>query len=126
MTDTYPTPPHGWTCFHCGETFPPTLDGEHKAREHFGPTPDYQPGCVLKLTSEDRSLLRELRSAQADLTRYYAEDSDKDRELRRMEAEHHVALRRAEEQGYARGLAAARREPAFGYSAEDETGPDSV
>jgi hypothetical protein len=104
VTDTYPTPPHGWVCFHCGEHFPATIQGQRAAQLHFGPTPAFEPGCVLKLTSEDRSLLKKLRSAEADLDRYYAEDSEKDRELRRMAADHQVALRRAEEQGYARGI----------------------
>lgn len=35
MDDTYPMPKHGWTCFHCGETF----KTPGKAREHFGRTP---------------------------------------------------------------------------------------
>lgn len=35
-------PPHGWTCFHCGETFK-TLGG---ARLHFGKTPDQAAACT--------------------------------------------------------------------------------
>lgn len=33
MSDTYPAPAHGWTCFHCGETFTSIA----KARDHTGP-----------------------------------------------------------------------------------------
>jgi len=34
-------PEHGWTCFHCGETFmKPGL-----ARRHFGVHPDILPAC---------------------------------------------------------------------------------
>jgi hypothetical protein len=29
----YATPPHGWTCFHCGETF----TNQYAAGAHFGP-----------------------------------------------------------------------------------------
>jgi len=38
------------------------------------------------------------------LARYRAEDSDADRAMYRMQAEHTVALRREEEKGYLRGL----------------------
>ena len=47
--DTYPTPAHGWTCFHCGEHFEPTFAGQQAARFHFGFTIDAEPGCQLKL-----------------------------------------------------------------------------
>jgi hypothetical protein len=40
--DTYQAPPHGWTCFHCGETFR-TAQG---ARLHFGTPVDVRPVCV--------------------------------------------------------------------------------
>jgi hypothetical protein len=33
--DCYPHPAHGWTCFHCGETF----HAQGKARLHFGEKP---------------------------------------------------------------------------------------
>lgn len=43
--DTYPHPEHGWTCFHCGETFyAPGL-----ARIHFGAVPNAQPGCLMRV-----------------------------------------------------------------------------
>lgn len=61
--DTYPAPKHGWTCFHCGETF--TTFGA--ARDHFGATPEAQIGCLIKqiLPGEERGLLMELRKAEA-------------------------------------------------------------
>ncbi len=40
--DTYKPPAHGWTCFHCGETFMT----EAGARLHFGTIENYRPGCV--------------------------------------------------------------------------------
>lgn len=40
--DGYPAPAHGWTCFHCGETFR-TAKG---ARLHFGETPAAVPVCA--------------------------------------------------------------------------------
>lgn len=99
--DTYERPPHGWTCFHCGETFktPGT------ARDHFGASPDAEPGCVIRVKlGDERGLQFELRKAEEQLARYRAEDSDKDREMAAMRADHAVALRREEEKGYARGL----------------------
>jgi hypothetical protein len=42
--DTYMAPSHGWTCFHCGETF----HVEAQARGHFGPTPEAEPACLIR------------------------------------------------------------------------------
>lgn len=56
---TYPMPQHGWTCFHCGETF--TKLG--CAADHFGDDQLQQPACVLKLVNGDRGLVMELRKA---------------------------------------------------------------
>lgn len=58
--DTYQKPAHGWTCFHCGDTF--TTFGS--ARDHFGATPAEVPGCIIK-AGHERHLLMELRKAQA-------------------------------------------------------------
>ncbi len=63
------------------------------------------PGCFIRVQlGEERGLLMALRKAEAELERYRAEDSDKDRELQRMAADHEIALRREEEKGYAHGL----------------------
>ena len=43
LEETYPSPPHGWTCFHCGETF----TNPNKARDHFGHDIDATPACQL-------------------------------------------------------------------------------
>jgi hypothetical protein len=57
-------PAHGWTCFHCGETF--TTPGS--ARDHFGTHLYDKPGCLLKVeVGEERGLLMELRKAQAKI-----------------------------------------------------------
>lgn len=57
----YVTPEHGWTCFHCGETFTHHIP----ARRHFGANPSGKPAC--QLNSEDRGLLIALRAAERDL-----------------------------------------------------------
>ena len=59
--DTYLAPEDGWVCFHCGERFM----NEHNARLHFGPMPDAEPGCVMKLLSEDKRLLIKIRKLQS-------------------------------------------------------------
>jgi hypothetical protein len=62
--DTYPMPAHGWTCFHCGETF--TTPGS--ARDHFGCAPCADPACRIKV-GEERGLVRALRRAEEELAR---------------------------------------------------------
>jgi hypothetical protein len=58
---TYPMPEHGWTCFHCGETF--TTPGG--ARLHFGTTPDAKPGCYLKVElGDERGWLARIRELE--------------------------------------------------------------
>lgn len=108
---TYITPAHGWTCFHCGETFPGNFAGSRRARDHFGHDPLSDPACRIK-AGEERGLLMALRRAEAtikeqaiELARYRIEDSDKDRLIHGLIVDHQVALRREEEKGYARGLA---------------------
>jgi len=43
-TDTYTPPTHGWTCFHCGETF----HVEVQAHGHFGSDVNGEPMCVMR------------------------------------------------------------------------------
>lgn len=101
MSDTYNMPEHGWTCFHCGETF--TTPGA--AREHFGPTPNAEPGCVIKVQpGGERGLLNALRKAESELAAYRNEDQALAREIAAMQSRHYDALMSAEEAGYARGL----------------------
>lgn len=97
--DTYTPPEHGWTCFHCGETFM----HPNAARLHFGASVDDEPKCQISA--------HRLRGMEAELRRYREEDTDLHRQLRSMEADHQVALRRAEEAGYARGLEDAKKYP---------------
>ena len=62
MADTYPAPRHGWTCFHCGETFTDFI----AAREHFG----CRPWCKTACTMSSDDLLQELRRTEALLAQY--------------------------------------------------------
>lgn len=102
----YTRPRHGWTCFHCGETF--TTPGS--ARDHFGMDQSKDPACRIKV-GEERGLVMALREAEAELKRYRAEDSDKDRQMAAMASDHGAALRDEEEKGYAKGLRDGRMIP---------------
>jgi hypothetical protein len=103
--DTYEAPPHGWTCFHCGETF--TKVGS--ARDHFGATPMAQPGCMVRVSvGAELGLLMALRDAEARIARYMEDDSDTQRAMNAMQSRHVDHLRTAEEAGYERGLRDAR------------------
>lgn len=104
---TYEKPPHGWTCFHCGETF--TTVGS--ARDHFGATQDAKPGCIERvLLGGERGLLMALRKAEEQIARYMSEDTYLHRAMYHMQHSHADALRVAEEAGYARGVRAAQAE----------------
>ncbi len=62
-------PEVSWTCFHCGETF--TTVGS--AADHFGESPDREPGCLIdRVALEEggkpergRGLLMALRKEEA-------------------------------------------------------------
>lgn len=93
-----------WRCFHCGEEF----TDRDAAALHFGKHETQEPACVI-----DIAKFREMEALQL---RYLDEDADVHRAMRRMQTEHQFALRRAEENGYAKGLADAAK-----YSADSTT-----
>lgn len=92
--------PEGWRCFHCGEEF----TDRDAAALHFGKHEFQDPACLIDITS-----FREMEALQL---RYLDEDADVHRAMHRMQSEHQQALRRAEEAGYAKGLADAVKYPA--------------
>lgn len=105
--DTYPKPEHGWTCFHCGETFK-TVGG---AYDHFGATPTAEPGCVIGVTlGAQRGLLAELRKVEDQLACYMREDAGLSQVMAAMQSRHSEQLQLAEEAGYERGLRDGRAE----------------
>ena len=91
--------PEGWRCFHCCEEF---TDREAAAL-HFGTNEHQEPACLIDLAK-----FREMEALQL---RYVDEDADVHRAMRRMESGHQQALRRAEEEGYAKGLVDAVKYP---------------
>lgn len=86
-----------WRCFHCDEVF--TMYAT--ARAHFGPNETHQPMCQVDP--------EEFRRMERELERYRDEDSDKDRQMRLMAADHRSALIREEETGFAKGVADMKR-----------------
>lgn len=105
-TDTYMPPEHGWTCFHCGETFM----HQNPAREHFGAHPhDAEPGCMLRMQDGEGSLLRKIRWLEREVSRLSfiidTGGSDAEKAMHSMSEEHATALIREEEKGYAKGFA---------------------
>ena len=103
--DTYTPPEHGWTCFHCGETF----HHENPARAHFGALPDAVPGCLMRMQPGEHGLLRKVRSMERELAevtyKLHEQDSETDRYLANIKSEHASAVQRAEEAGFAKGIA---------------------
>lgn len=105
-------PKHGWTCFHCGETF--TTVGA--ARDHFGADPDKEPGCLARVQlGPERGLLMLVRKLEEEVGRLNdlmeVESCEGYKAYRGLQARLAEELRNAEELGYARGLADARKEP---------------
>lgn len=104
---TYAAPPHGWTCFHCGDTF--TTIGA--ARDHFGFEPSNDPACRIKIGAE-RGLVMELRKAEAAAAEAWSaahnETLDFAKAYRAQAGRHHRQIQEAEELGYERGLADGR------------------
>lgn len=90
---------HQWRCFFCGETFSRPED----AAEHFGAPHGDDAACRIK--AHEGHIVHALRKAQKELARYRAEDSDLMRSILTLEGNNAVAVRRAEEEGYARGVA---------------------
>lgn len=101
--DAYFKPEHGWTCFHCGDTF----KTYGSARDHFGFEPSSDPACRIKLGAE-RGLLMALRRAEQDAADAWAaihnESTDAAKAYYAQTTRHHAQLTAAEELGYERGL----------------------
>lgn len=102
-------PEHGWTCFHCGETFN-TPGG---ARDHFGFEPSADPACRIKVGAE-RGLVMALRRAEQQLSdawdAIHQENTEAARAYHAQQTRHSSQLMTVEEAGYERGLADGRAE----------------
>jgi hypothetical protein len=94
-----------WRCFHCGEIF---VD-EFEAKIHFGISEYSIPGCILQVAAKDRNLLYAMREMEAERARYCSEDTDLHRNIYELLSRLHTEVRRAEEEGFARGIEAMAR-----------------
>lgn len=81
-----------WRCFHCDEVFRSVV----RAELHFGTHQGATAVCQL-----DPVKFREM---EAELAKYREEDTDLHRQIRSMECQHQQAIRKAEEDGYRKGL----------------------
>lgn len=104
VSESYAIPEHGWTCFHCGETF--TTVGA--ARDHFGFDPyECEPACRIKLGGE-RGLVMALRKAERAYLQaqeaLHAESAEGLKALRVAEGRYRDQIVEAEQSGYDRGL----------------------
>jgi hypothetical protein len=91
--------PVGWRCFHCDENF----TDRDAARLHFGATEFDKPACQIDI--------EHVRWVQAQYQRAVDEDTEALRAIGRLASEHETLRRRAEEQGYAKGLDDAKKHP---------------
>lgn len=105
----YEMPPHGWTCFHCGDTF--TTPGS--ARDHFGFDMSADPACRIKV-GEERGLVMALRRLEEKYIKLLEETCDEQgkvaQEFYGLGAKHASERQRAEESGYRKGLRDGRKE----------------
>lgn len=105
------TPQHGWTCFHCGETF----TRESEAADHFGHSQLQEAACIVRVQhGGERGLLAALRKSECELVdalnAIHDETLTAYQQMRAQQGRHSEALRIAEEAGYERGLADMRKE----------------
>lgn len=91
---------NSWRCFHCDEVF----TEREAAADHFGAQIGCADDVACKINATDGLLVKMLREAQEELSAYHQEDNAAFRQFYSLGAEHAVALRRAEEAGYARGI----------------------
>lgn len=87
-----------WRCFHCDEVFTRVQD----AAEHFGGTMGALAACQIK--GHEHNLLAVIREQEAELAVHRIEDGHIMRAMASLQSEHAEALRRAEENGYSKGV----------------------
>jgi hypothetical protein len=88
-----------WRCFHCDEIFTTT----ESAELHFGRSECDRPACQMSI--------EHVRWLEQQHHRGVQDDTEALRTIRSLAGEHEALRRRAEEEGYARGLADARKHP---------------
>lgn len=87
-----------WRCFFCDEVF----RREKDARLHFGVVAYSEPACQIK--GHEGGLLAFIRQQESELAKYRAETDPLTRVIEELRCENAAAVRRAEEDGYAKGV----------------------
>lgn len=87
-----------WRCFHCDEVF----TREQDAAEHFGGDRGALTACQIK--GHEHLLVQKIREQEELILSYLHEDATVLRAMEAMRSDHAQALRRAEEDGYSRGV----------------------
>jgi hypothetical protein len=96
-------PPQSWRCYHCDVVF----TNRNHAAEHFGEDESATVAC--KLSRTDGHFVTLVRELQRELATYRREDNHVLRAWHSREADHADAARRAEEDGYNRGVIEAKK-----------------
>lgn len=81
-----------WRCFHCDEVF----NDHASALEHFGPSQYTAAACQVDIAEYRR--MEEVHRSHCE------EDTDADRAIHSLRSDMNIAVKRAEEDGYAKGL----------------------
>lgn len=87
-----------WRCFHCDDVFTRAQD----AAEHFGGDRGALTACQIK--GHEHLLVQKIREQETLILSYLHEDATVLRAMEAMQSDHALALRRAEEDGYNRGV----------------------
>lgn len=91
--------PTTWRCFHCEEVF----TDRDSARDHFGSSEQQRPACEIDI--------KHIRWLEESHRRNVEDDTEALRTIRGLAGEHETLRRRAEDDGFARGLAEAKKHP---------------
>lgn len=131
MTDVSQTVSHDtreWRCFFCDDVF----TTQEAAALHFGGFDSCEPDTTAcKLMSHQQHVLEYIRGLEDEISLYQAENHPTIKAVFAVEAEMRRAVTKAEEAGYARGVADMRKqgfcvEPAKhqtdDYAADQDTG----
>lgn len=94
-------PAQSWRCFHCGDVF----TTPEAAAAHFGLDQLQEPGCVAVLRHGESHLLDRIRGLERQLRHYEDGSTDMQRWAQAKFAELAQGITRAEEEGFARGVA---------------------
>lgn len=92
-----------WRCFHCDAVF----RSVHEAGIHFGSDESATCACLLP---HEQHLVEHIRGLEKQLETYRTESDRIMCSIMTLESDHRTALRRAEEEGYNKGVQDMKKE----------------